>query len=618
MPSRQRWLLDGSLFLVGSLFRLAQVSELFKPARDSPRAPVCLCNSSLPSPLDTLEYPPAFSKILRKSPPRTSAMPLGKPEAGCGFRYRGDTTRLRRVIARAGNGSLSELNVVILGGSMAAGRMKSPYGGNTPPLPDCYRDCPGSFILANGTERLDVYGVNRDCRACAFGARFGWWLRRAYPGVRVNVHNCAVGGSNTRALLLDFLGGTLQRVPNADLFIVHYVDNDAAMLDDSESARDRLSAAYELLVRTLLERQERPAVIEVQHGLAKITSKISPFFNESFEFWPHSWVARHYALPIPLTRLTVRFSTDERHPPWPWHQLIAEQLAFMWRVTECDPAPPLSEGENSTVEASASALPLPIKELATERAELEFCTRPLTSMDAGEIFARINKKMDRTTLGVGVSGTSEWSLSSDRDAQGQPRGRPGWWADTNTSAKISFVVQVNEAHPIVTIAYLTSFERMGRARVFVDGDREGAMVIDANETSGRYSLVRVREVCFDGGASRRRPGSLPVPPCSERGLRRPRDVCASAVRAIAQGGGRGRLAGLAGKRVSGGAEARSTGESAAIARACDGAGTPRARRRSARFGSLKQVDGGGIGGGAREPPRSVEMGEFPQSADCVG
>ena len=79
------------------------------------------------------------------------------------------------------------------------------------------------------------------------------------------------------------------------------------------------------------------------------------------------------------------------------------------------------------------------------------------------------------------------------------------------------MVQVNEAHPIVTIAYLTSFERMGRARVFVDGDREGAMVIDANETSGRYSLVRVREVCFDGGASRRRPGSLPVPPCSERG-----------------------------------------------------------------------------------------------------
>jgi hypothetical protein len=153
--------------------------------------------------------------------------------------------------------------------------MKSPYEGNTPPLtfllPACYRDCPGSFILANGTEHFEINGVNRDCRACAFGARFGWWLRRAYPGVRVNVPNCAVGGSNTRALLLDFLGGTLQRVPNADLFIVHYVDNDAAMLDDSESARDRLSAAYELLVRTLLERQERPAVIEVQHGLAKIT-----------------------------------------------------------------------------------------------------------------------------------------------------------------------------------------------------------------------------------------------------------------------------------------------------------------------------------------------------------
>ena len=43
------------------------------------------------------------------------------------------------------------------------------------------------------------------------------------------------------------------------------------------------------------------------------------------------------------------------------------------------------------------------------------------------------------------------------------------------------------------------------------------MVVDAREPSGRFSLVRVRELCVDGDAPPPPPpGGLPLPACSKR------------------------------------------------------------------------------------------------------
>jgi hypothetical protein len=439
----------------------------------------------LPSPLEGDDVLPPSMRLADRS----AHAPMGLPLDGSGgLVFQGDLSRWRRVAAKTAQANAS-LDIVILGGSMAAGHMDdlavpileshrfrakwfTQCGSqcfDEVQLPRCFTSCDDGRCRRGQNHALIA-------RPCAFGERFGHWLQRAYPRATVRVHNCAVGGTSSEGFL-PFVG----RTPRADIFLLHFVDNDWAAAGGTMDGVEGISAAFELLIRALLRRPNMPAILELQQagGAARNLS--------GGEWWAHSLVARHYGVPILSIEKNVvspDFTLHARHPPWPWHQLLADVLAYAWRHQAC------AGGGNAigSTDDIPGSLPTPLSELTVRRAGMEFCeSEPLTFIRSDGV-----KKTRAKQLGTEVvRATPHWRHGPDREGS-----RPGWWANASAGGEIVFDVTVNENHPVIVIGFLTSYENMGSARFYLDGDRlNGGVIVNASESHGRFSLVRTQLVC---------------------------------------------------------------------------------------------------------------------------
>lgn len=218
-----------------------------------------------------------------------------------------------------------------------------------------------------------IWGYSGDCHACAYPARFGDWLSRAYPKVNVTVRNMAVGATDS-SVCIDLFGELISDMRDVDVAMISYSRNDfCSGVSKGESA---IAAGYEELVRLLMNAPSAPVVIDLEMNTmccsdrnmstAEIhwcTGYCDSYCQGSRSLRPitpqfghpgHLAVARHYRLPIisydslvltsfsgvmhngrllvpPPTSISgsgtwSHFGFSEVHPPWPYHQVGHHEL----------------------------------------------------------------------------------------------------------------------------------------------------------------------------------------------------------------------------------------------------------------------------------------------------
>ena len=146
--------------------------------------------------------------------------------------------RFDRVLSYAASDVKGDLTVLVLGGSMTAGRMDSAtpinhsscFNGLKPyyEIQTWSRNSPPEKNTKQIPQCFAPSTVNVDCKPCAYAARLEYWLKKAYPHRRVRVLNLAVGGEGTTACL-GRIGGVLKGMNishKIDVAIINYVDND--------------------------------------------------------------------------------------------------------------------------------------------------------------------------------------------------------------------------------------------------------------------------------------------------------------------------------------------------------------------------------------------------------
>jgi len=372
---------------------------------------------------------------------RDAWRPLGPRSSNCSsVAGRPDLSRWHRVLRRLGDGSARSLDVLVLGGSLAAGHMEPPDAAWAP-----------SACAAREVS----FSVNKDNRPCAFAARLGVWLSRAYAGVAVDVTNWAIGG-NPSAAALGQLGPELADGRRFDVALLHYADNDAAQHVHGQT--------FETLLRVLLRRGTAVVVVETHQPSPGVAA-----------YGGHAPACR--SLGVPMMAWTAATSGNfhgARHPPWPGQQLIADWLAHEWRL-QAGRAAAGDDGDGDGGDGDGTA-GVPASEV--------ICLGDAFLYDA-VMLGRGAERHDRP--GRDRVRERGWCLAEDRP------NKWGWLGNASSGA-LEFQVPADAA--VVGVGFLRSYDPdMAVVAAYFAGRREHAVKLDGRETRSRTSQTAYRRLC---------------------------------------------------------------------------------------------------------------------------
>jgi len=273
------------------------------------------------------------------------------------------------------------------------------------------------------------------------------------------------------------------------------------------------------MVRQLLSLPRQPAVIEME--LARGDEGPAGMYQ------PHADVVAHYRLPTLSWQVHAGALPCEPggcprvHPSWPWHQIVADWLAYAWtRVASEASSEPCTAlavqlAPGAREDAALGALPAP--QWAPPDGA---CVEPLAFWDARRERSRAGR-LDESPEPLSLPPprlSPPWGLGEDSKGNG----KPGWWADDPAGGRLSFSIRVRSAggHSNLGLGFLTSFDpAMGAVRVSVEGDPPHLFaLLNASRPSERHSVTNFERLCAEvpEGA----PGSLPVgimPLCAHSG-----------------------------------------------------------------------------------------------------
>ena len=152
-----------------------------------------------------------------------------------------------------------------------------------------------------------------------------------------------------------------------------------------------------------------------------------------------------------------------RHPNWPNHQLVADWLAYEWRV----------QALRAASTPAAPEPPLPPPRHAPRTADV-FCVSPYTDLDA--------RQESAAAVPVGSGG---WRFGEDAP------GKSGWLVDAPSGAALTFEVQVPLEDPVVGVGFLASWnESMGSIVATLDGAEARLDALRPNSTASQTEYER--------------------------------------------------------------------------------------------------------------------------------
>jgi len=444
-----------------------------------------------------------------------------------------DLERFDRVLRAAADDRTSPtLNVLVLGGSMTSGRMMTKViSRNTS---NCLVGLPSNgedrwgypWRCYNGAAKTT--GEGDDCKPCAFPARFETWLRAAYPHKNVSVVNVARGGVGSSACV-GMLGGILKANDlgsSIDVVIMNFVHNDNGVVANARKrARMSVEAAHpnekdkallerlkanlvkmeelavlrdhEALLREVLALPRQPAVLELE--------LIGEGGMDGAGVYPfHGPVMAHYQVPsLSWKQASISLkATAQGHPPWPWHQLVADWLAYTWtRLAEhaCEGAAAAAEVAEALSpelhDHDLSGHNLPPPRWATGDST-GYCGSPLTFIDARATHA-ISSGGSVGGVPVAEVVRGNWTFGEDAPNNG----KKGWWIDDPLGGAIAFRVNISVGTPHTGgLGYLSSWHpSSGVARVSIATDPVGWFTLVNASSDQHTSTTKFHRLCVSSG-----------------------------------------------------------------------------------------------------------------------
>ncbi len=168
----------------------------------------------------------------------------------------------------------------------------------------------------------------------AYGEQFIYNLQEAYPSSSIQYHNFGLGGTpSTLGLMRYERDTTAASVENPDLVIIEFAVND---WEEPTGGR-----AYEALVRTVLEKENNPAVI-------LLFSVFQSKWNMQDSYIP---IGNHYGLPMVSIKDAMdyayktknvddaKFFSDIYHPTNYGHEIMADCLTELFNRVAAQEVP---------------------------------------------------------------------------------------------------------------------------------------------------------------------------------------------------------------------------------------------------------------------------------------
>ena len=196
-------------------------------------------------------------------------------------------------------------------------------------------------------------------------------------------------------------------------------------------------------------------------------------------FSGHLDVLKYYQIPTLNYDMSASdiFLIGERHPAWPYHQMIADFMAYVWK--------------NEASKACGYQIRPPIGRLQHLRQQLtQFCMNPLSLYRA---------KFPRSFHDVNIQSTNDaWKLYED------VAGKPGWIVESHESSTISFPIKIDQqrhlvhGYAVMAVSYLKSYDGMGAAKVYINDDKSRYVILNGSndDPSHHVSLVYSKRLCI--------------------------------------------------------------------------------------------------------------------------
>mmetsp|Transcript_4017 Transcript_4017/g.5624 ORF Transcript_4017/g.5624 Transcript_4017/m.5624 type:complete len:484 (+) Transcript_4017:1577-3028(+) len=385
------------------------------------------------------------------------------------------------------NVSNCTLTAVFLGGSMASGIMSNQFM----KLSNCSSQC----LSADPKARTR-------CPSCAYPALFGKWLQAAYPSLHVHIHNLAIGGSVSKGALT-ILGPKLDAIKTKiDVVFLHYVNNDGL---DAIHHENSTSMGYEDLIRHLLSIDA--AVIDLPMHVSFLPKEHQPIQGV---LRTHQVVTSYYKVPVlAIEHDNQRFYERslpfrdppailpwlmndtfcanklnyiqswvlESHPPWIYHQVIANFLRYAWKF-QSDAA--CLNGASLTSNESGKLPPwMP-----------EFNRTDLTAHCLSTHSSVTPDLIQNASISID---SGNWVFGEDKKGNN----KKGWWINNSAGGAITFTITAKRTNAVVILSYLTSYSNdMGKVEVFVDGFDKDILIIDSFRENRRVSLQELTRLCL--------------------------------------------------------------------------------------------------------------------------
>ena len=325
----------------------------------------------------------------------------------------------------------------------------------------------GSFTA--GVNCLQPAETNLSRKLCAWPARFVRWLQVAFPRSTVHLENKALGGTPSGAVLAS-LG--LFNFSGVDLVLVETLINDIG--DDVFDRKfgnniDRIdfeatrSAAYEMLLRTLHDMAPSSLIFTVEAGCPKCNRSLVS----------HKQILDFYRVPhLDMVKLVQQqpglwaiLEKDPNHPFFESHQAVADLLALSWSSV-WDRMMDLELDQNDLTQVKQDFTEF--FHTAERRERFGACTKPCA------VFSAVKTGLS-SAVQPRIQG--DWQLVEDRPD------KPGWISTVPGS--VMEIPLCFGARPSFSLTYLRSYEKLGMAKVTLNGT--WMLILGLWEDGSRYS-----------------------------------------------------------------------------------------------------------------------------------
>ncbi len=278
-------------------------------------------------------------------------------------------------------------------------------------------------------------GAGAENFSYSYGEQFIFNLQEAYPNSSIHYHNSGLGGTPSTLGLMRYERDVTEVIgSNPDLVIIEFAVND---YEDPTHGR-----AYESLVRTVLEKENAPAVI-------LLFSVFQSKWNLQEDYIP---IGEHYGLPMVSIKDAIATAYRSNH------LTDAEYFADIYHPT------------NSGHEIMANCLTELFEQVASK--DLTQPIAPLPETDVyGADFQGIQLITSQNSTGATVTAGS--FIGQDKALQSFSRTTkaafPDNWQHTTDGGNDSLKIELTCKNILLTYKYSSS-QDFGKASVYIDGN----------------------------------------------------------------------------------------------------------------------------------------------------